>query len=80
MGVIAKLAGWLVKLAGNPVTEAQSIGSELVRTLVERSNFADLHPFQAYSLLYHDEPDIGGAIDRLSTLSLIHISEPTRRS
>ena len=68
MGVIAKLAGWLVKLAGNPVTEAQSIGSELVRTLVERSNFADLHPFQAYSLLYHDEPDIGGAIDRLSTL------------
>jgi len=50
------------------VSEAQAVTSDLVKALVDSSDFT-AHPFETCGRLYSDEPDIGGAIDRLSTLA-----------
>ncbi len=64
-----RLSGVRAKLSRSGyVSEAQAVTSDLVKALVDSSDFT-AHPFETCRHLYADEPDIGGAIDRLSTLA-----------
>jgi len=51
------------------VTDAKAITTDLVKSLIEQSNFGSKHPFEVVDQLYCLEPDIGGAVDRLSSLA-----------
>lgn len=53
---------------GNPVSDSVAITNQLVQFLIDLSNFSNIREEDIYEQLYLWEPEIGGSIDRMSTM------------
>lgn len=51
------------------VTKGNKIGTDLVKDLINDSDFSGKTPYEVSEILYRSEPDIGGGVDRIETLA-----------
>jgi len=51
------------------IQAARSIQYELVKDVVDKSNFYNMGTFEMYENIYYQDAEVGGSIDRMSTLT-----------
>jgi hypothetical protein len=55
--------------ATSNIQSARSVQYELVKDVVEKSDFYNMPTFESYENIYYQDAEVGGSIDRMSTLA-----------